>query len=283
MASAPLSEQHSTGLLYLNMLMFALHTGWSAAVLALGNLQGGVTLYSTNFTATLAAPDLAPRASPAGELRLAWVTAFFFLVTAFAHLGSCWIWRPSYMACLAVAQNPYRWVEYFFSASAMMLAISYSAGVRDLAALIAVAALTAATMCFGWLHEKISRPHERYDAWTLPLASRLQAHLLGWVPMAAAWYVTLDAFFRAAAVGRPPFFVYMVVVGQAVAFAAFVAPQLYQALSPPSRYIGGEYAYQVLSLAAKSFLGGVLLAYVLTVEDFGGALAGAAAEAGSGE
>jgi hypothetical protein len=219
-----LSAEHSTGLTYLNLLMFALHAGWSGAVLALGDLQGRVTVYSTNFTDPWAA---GPSFSPAGDLRLTWITAFFFLVTATAHLGSGWIWRRSYLDCVGRAQNPYRWAEYFLSASAMMLAISYTAGVRELPTLVAVAALTATAMCFGWLHEQISRPHERFDAWTLPLRSRVQAHVLGWLPLAAAWYVTLDSFCRASAAARPPFFVYLVVVGQAVSFASFALPQLY--------------------------------------------------------
>lgn len=280
---APLCARHATGLVYLNLLMFALHAGWSAVVLALSNLRGSVTLYSTNFTAMLEeAPDMSPRYSEAGQLRLAWITAFFFLVTAAAHLGSGWIWRGAYLNHLSMAQNPYRWIEYFLSASAMMLAIAYSAGVRDLATLVAVAALTASTMGFGWLHEVQNRPHEQFDAWTLPLSSRVQAHLLGWIPMAVAWYITLDSFFRATSATRPPFFVYLIVVGQALSFATFILPQLYQVLSPPSRYIGGEFAYQVLSLAAKSFLGGVLLGYVLVVEDFSQAMAGQINEMGSG-
>ena len=78
----------------------------------------------------------------------------------------------------------------------------------------------------------------------------------------------------------PPDFVYVIVLGEAVVFFSFGAPQLYQVLAPPSRYVYGEYAYQVLSLSSKALLGTALLVNVLIYDSFDEVLSGI--ESGSG-
>ena len=59
----------------------------------------------------------------------------------------------------------------------------------------------------------------------------------------------------------------MIVWSQLVLFLSFGAVQLWQQASPPSMYFRGEMAYQVLSLACKGTLGGLLLANVLVLGD----------------
>lgn len=279
----PVSKGHAAALTWFNATLFLLHGGWTAVVLTMANLSGGLPLYRVNMSLAVVeaasaagnATGVVPMFAPDGQLRLAWLTAYFFGITAAAHLGSAWLWRASYLRNLAEGRNPFRWAEYALSASAMMVAIAYSSVVWDTTLLLCIGVLTVVTMSFGWLNEVINRPDPGADRWLLPLPDRAQAHLMGFIPFLTAWYITVRSFLDVAAVARPPGFVYFIVGGQAVGFVAFALPQLFQVLSRPSRYLWGEYAYMVLSFVVKSVLGGLLLGFVITNPDFEEALTSA--------
>lgn len=280
-----LDATHRRWLTLLNLVMFGVHAGMTGVVLAFANMRMEVTTYETTLHFEQRAEggfDLIPAYRPFVQpLQLAWGVVFFFLVSAVAHLGNGWLWRDTYFCYLARAQCPMRWVEYALSASTMMIIIAYTAGVRGYIDLVYIFGLTATTMSFGWLNEVINRPEPLSDAWQLPLLARVQAHLIGYVPLVVAWFGVLYAFARASdGCRRPPDFVYAIVAAEAVLFFSFGGPQAYQALARPSRYVHGEYAYQVLSLVAKATLGAVMLANVLAYDSFESAVEPSSGEDG---
>ena len=279
---------HGARLTAFNLAMCAFHTTFVVVVVSTANMKLSVPLYDTalEFTAATATEGmrLEPLYVESGGLRVSVLAAAFFACSAVAHLGNAVLWRSSYLDGLARGQCLSRWVEYFVSASVMMLAIAYTSGIRCYSQLLQIFALTATTMTFGWLNEVINRPScGGEDRWEHPFLFRAQAHLCGYIPQIAAWYCILYAFLGASDGGAcgPPDFVYFIVLGEAAVFFSFGAPQLFQVLAPPSRYVWGEYAYQVLSLVAKGLLGMTLLFNVLIYDSFDEAVTGT--EAGSGD
>lgn len=190
--------------------------------------------------------------------------ASFFLLSAVFHYGNAWLWHTWYLDNLARCRAPARWAEYFLSASVMSVCLAFPAGMMSLVELWLVFALTATTMLFGDLTERLNRPKQGVDEWEEPSAwARLRPHLYGYVPQCAARAAILFTFFRGtvgyASEQRPPDFVAAIVFSQLVLFFSFGFVQLAVLLSPPSRYAYGELAYQALSLVSKGALGITLL------------------------
>ena len=165
----------------------------------------------------------------------------------------------------------WRWLEYFFSASIMMLILGGMMGVRELRSLQAQVGAMATVILFGWLTDLISsplieehntvvgrltfvrrwKPHTRLVRW--------QAHLYGYIPYALVWVLTFRGYNNAIdAFGKwlPPAS-HQMVIGTFVAFTVFGVVQAVLQVLPfgPSLYAWGELVYIVLSFAAKSNLG----------------------------
>jgi len=280
-------HDYRTRLTIVNLAMCTFHTIFAAVVFGTANMRLSVPMYDTALTFHVASSTEGMRLTPvyveSGDLRVSWLAVAFFACSAVTHLGNAVLWRSFYLDGLASGRCISRWVEYFVSASVMMLAIAYTSGIRGYTELFQIFALTATTMTFGCLNEVINRPSRTgNDLWERPLHIRAQAHLCGYIPQFAAWYCILYAFLGAAdsSVCGPPGFVYVIVLGEAGVFFSFGAPQLYQVLAPPSRYVYGEYAYQMLSLTSKALLGMTLLVNVLIYDSFDEVLSGI--EPGSG-
>jgi heliorhodopsin len=93
------------------------------------------------------------------SLRIGPAVAFFLALAAADHLL---VASPGvhgwYERGLARRAGYARWIEYSISASAMIVLIGVFAGVRDLAAVIAVFAANTAMILFGLLMERQQRP-----------------------------------------------------------------------------------------------------------------------------
>lgn len=269
-----LSVGQKNRLVTFNACMSFFHLMFALATSGAGNMDLNIPVYDTTLTFSPATNtsgfDLLPTYTSSGTLELTKLAALFFLLSAIAHLGNGFIWPKFYFKYLEKAQSPTRWIEYFFSASVMMLSIAYTSGIRGYTELNCIFWLVATTILFGWLQEVINRPAEGKDEWQLDIVSRSQAHFLGYIPQLAAWYSVLYTFLSSASGGctGPPNFVYLIILGEAVLFFSFGIPQLYQILSPPSRYVIGEYIYQLLSLLSKGLLGMILLTNVLLYDRF---------------
>ena len=259
----------------LNASMCLFHLAFMTVTLTVGKLDLSVPMYRTTITfrvnnqtenTTLPAFELIPEYTKYGSLYLTVVTALFFLCSALAHGGNATLWRSFYERELTLCRVTTRWIEYFFSASIMVLVIAYNAGIREYLLLIGITLLIASTMPFGLLTEIYARPLNATQ-WCQPLALRLLFHLLGYIPQLSAWLLILLNFYGETPT-EPPEFVYAIVWSELVLFFSFGFVQLYQILSEPQDYYKGEIAYQWLSLIAKGVLGLVLLSNVLILGSF---------------
>ena len=265
-----------------NLALALFHGGLAALTLAVGNVDLAVPVYKTvldfrvlnatdanGTSAPTDAWELVPSYARSGSLPFTVLTAAFFLLSATFHLLNATLLRGVYLRELARCCTPTRWVEYFLSAPIMMVLIAYMLGVRDRASLLAVAALVAATMPYGYWVEQLGRPASP-EAWTRSLAYRLTPWAVGHVPQLAAWAIVLLQFYDGTAdpADVTPAFVHVILWAQLVLFFSFGAASLLAQAAAPRLFYRGEVLFQVLSLVSKGLLGGLLLANVLMLSSF---------------
>jgi hypothetical protein len=258
-----------TGLLLgWNAAMAAFHAVLAGTTLAVGKVGLAVPVYRTGLDfveyGSGQAWDLIPVHVRAGGLPLTVLAALFFLLSSAFHLLNCTLLRRFYLRELARCRTPTRWVEYTLSAPVMMLIIAYSLGVRERNVLLAVAALTASTMPFGYWVEREGRPAS-LEEWSRPLRERLLPWLLGHIPQLAAWAIILLQFFDSGfdPVDRAPWWVHLILWAELLLFLSFGVASVLSQAGPPRLFYRGELLFQVLSLVSKGLLGVVLLANVL--------------------
>jgi Heliorhodopsin len=181
--------------------------------------------------------------------------AVFLLLAAFDHLATATFARRTYENDLGRGINRFRWVEYSFSATLMVLLIASYSGITDITAIVAIAGANVAMILFGWLQERMNPPG-RATTTMIPFWFGTIAGLAPWV---AIWVNVLGA-------PQIPGFVYGIVVAELIFFFSFGLNQWlqYRGIGRWRNYAYGEKAYLVLSLAAKS---------VLAWQIYGGSLA----------
>mgnify|MGYP002843357355 CR=1 FL=1 len=162
----------------------------------------------------------------------------------------------------------------------MLLLTCLLLGLRMLHIIWMVTGLMAITITFGWMTELhsaklIEGPREgappyKFCGWTLTRRwlpgswkTRMQIHLLGYLPYALLWGVVFDQFrLNIEVIGDtlPPF-VNAATIGSFALFTLFGVVQLANQVFPygPSVYWMGEVAYVVLSFAAKANLGFIVI------------------------
>jgi hypothetical protein len=203
-------------------------------------------------------PPGTPPAAPATlfEVPIGWATALFLVLAALDHLVTATVARDRYESDLRRGINRFRWVEYSFSATLMVILISMYSGITGIAALIAIVGANVAMILFGWVQE-LMNPPRRAETTMLPFWFGTIAGLAPWVAIAI----------NVVGAETVPGFVYGIVVVQFVLFFSFGLNQWlqYRGLGRWSDYAFGEKGYLVLSLVAKS---------VLAWQIFGGSLAG---------
>ena len=272
-------------LLYLNLAGAIAHLALAIVTLAVAGANGDVnTPIVSTYTIELgynnqSSDPYIPSVLKYGSFSIPWATFTFFFLSAFAHsiIVVCnWTqmrasnaqsarqqgWRGWYLVWLSSAQNPARWLEYFASASVMILLIAVVGGISNVFTLIALYTLIATTQLFGHLAE-LSNPADSDGTWLKKSRlARLWPSLLGWVPYVPVWLIVLWNFHRAidkaAANDREvPGFVYGIIYGQIVLFSLFAIPQLVVLglTNGPKYYWIGEASYLVLSLSSKLCLG----------------------------
>ena len=251
--------------------MTVFHFGMVILTCSVGNLSLSAPLYYTKLRFVAEAGGgfaLVPSSEFLSEFPLTILTALFFALSATFHFGNATIWRKQYMHWLDEKKSVTRWVEYYFSASVMILLIGYATALRSFVEMFYAFFLVATTITFGWVSDSMNRPRSE-DEWENPsVFARLIPHLLGYIPMLAVWTGLFFTLATNANECGPPAYVYVLVIGEFVLFISFGIPQLYQIIAPPRKYIYGEYVYQILSLIAKGTLGGILLAFVLLYDTF---------------
>lgn len=197
----------------------------------------------------------APAPESLFEVRIGWAIAVFLLLAALDHLLTGTVGRTTYEADLRCGINRFRWVEYSFSATLMVLLISMYAGITGITALIAIVGANVAMILFGWIQERMNPPGRTHTT--------MLAFWFGTLAGLAPW-IAISVNFAGA--DEVPGFVYGIFVVQAVFFFSFGLNQWlqYRGVGPWTDYAFGEKAYLVLSLGAKS---------ALAWQIFGGSLA----------
>ena len=234
--------------------------------IAVGMLLAAETIYMLLASNDLALPVTASylRTDPVAvtgatmpqvvfSLRIGPAVAVFLALAAIDHLL---VAAPGvhgwYEHGLSRRANYARWIEYSVSASVMIVLIGLFAGIRDLAAVVAVFAANTAMILFGLLMERQQRPGAAdWSAFWF-------GSLIGVVPWALiAIYVAQPA--------QVPGFVYAITIVQFVLFFSFAVNMAlqYAQIGRWRDYIHGEVVYIILSLTAKSLLALLIFANVL--------------------
>lgn len=191
-----------------------------------------------------------PIPSEIAAYSVTWYSAVFILLSGIDHLA-CVIFKSSYQFYIERHQNPFRWLEYAFSASLMRVMIAQLSGVTDVHLLGCIYVLAAVTMIMGGLHESANAKF-RADGGQQNWAP----FLLAWIPHAASWAVIMNYFLKAVIEADPPNFVY------AIVFILFILDGTFALLfwlqwakiGIFKDYVVGEKGFILLSFTAKALL-----------------------------
>lgn len=186
-----------------------------------------------------------PASEPLFDVRIGIAVAVFLALAAIDHLITATAGRSTYERDLRGGINRFRWVEYSFSATLMVILIGFYSGITNIATVIAVAGANVAMILFGWIQERMNPPG-RTSTTMLPFWFGTIAGIAPWVAIVVQ-VVGADAV---------PGFVYGIVVVQFVLFFSFGLNQWlqYRGVGPWGDYVHGEKTYLVLSLTAKTLL-----------------------------
>ena len=183
----------------------------------------------------------------------------FFLLSAVAQTVQI-VWMDEDY----VDQIRLRYMEYSISASIMLVCIAIEVGISDIVSLVSLAILMFETNVLGLLADILTETTQ--NTWAL------LAHLAAWISCCAPYTMILVQFFYNVqnSQRRPPDFVYAIVFVMALLFCSFGFVQSCDLLFQPEdeqrkhdfkRNIA--YAYDVLSLTAKTLLAWLILGPIL--------------------
>jgi len=177
------------------------------------------------------------------------IVASFPLISALAHFAIAFVKNKQYNENLKKGMNPYRWYEYAFSSSIMIVLIALFLGVWDFWSLVMIFVLNAMMIMFGYLMEVVNQKTEK-TSWS--------AFILGSISGFTPW-VVLYAYFIAAinsVNSEVPTFVYMILLIYFFLFNIFAVNMVlqYKGVGRWRDYLYGERVYIILSFVAKSIL-----------------------------
>lgn len=226
---------------------------WNLALTVLHLAQAlGVVVLASDFAITVTSSF--PAGPPGSEVPppealfdvpIGAAIAVFLTLAALDHLLTATIGRGSYERDLRRGINRFRWVEYSFSASIMVVLICLYSGITGIAALVAIVGANVAMILFGWVQELMNPPGRT----TTTMLAFWFGTLAGLAPWVALTINLVGA-------DELPGFVIGIFVSLFVFFMSFGLNQWlqYRGVGPWHDYAFGEKAYLVLSLAAKSAL-----------------------------
>ncbi len=177
------------------------------------------------------------------------ILSSFLLLSALALLIIAFIKNDSYVANLKKGMNPYRWYEYFFTSSIMLVIIATFVGVWDLWSLVMIFVLNGVMILCGYLMEKLNFYSKKTD-WTAYLVGCL-AGFTPWIVLAAYFIAALGSSDT-----NPPTFVYLTLLFYFLIFNSFSVNMIlqYKGVGKWKDYLYGERVYILLSFIAKSIL-----------------------------
>jgi hypothetical protein len=184
------------------------------------------------------------------------LVAAFLLISAVAH-GLISIPKRTnsiYNADLGKGINRFRWFEYAFSSSIMLVLISTLFGIYDIGSLILIFVVNASMNLFGLVMEQLNSGREKENV-------RWGPFVWGSVAGLAPWAVILIYMFGNGNYNLVPWFVWAIVITYFVAFNTFPINMIlqYTRKGKWKDYVYGERVYIVLSLVAKTLLAWLVL------------------------
>jgi hypothetical protein len=225
-----------------NLGLTVLHLAQAVAVVVLAS-DFAITVTSS-FPAGPPGTEVPP-AEALFDVAIGVAIAAFLGLAALDHLLTATVARGTYERDLRRGINRFRWVEYSFSATIMVVLICLYSGITGISALIAIAGANVAMILFGWLQELMNPPGRA--------STTMLAFWFGTLAGLAPW-IALTVNLTGA--DEIPGFVVGIFVSLFVFFMSFGLNQWlqYRGVGPWRDYAFGEKAYLVLSLAAKSAL-----------------------------
>jgi hypothetical protein len=227
--------------------------GWNIGLAFLHLAQAVVVVVlATDFavTVTRSLPTGPPGTTPSApealfDLPVGAAVAVFLALAGVDHLLTATALRRTYESDLRGGINRFRWVEYSFSATIMVLLIALYSGIDGISALIGIAGANVAMILFGWLQESANPPGRT--------TVTMKPFWFGCVAGVAPW---IAIGYNLVAAEEVPGFVVGIFVSLFVFFNSFALNQWlqYRQVGPWRSYAFGEKAYLVLSLVAKSAL-----------------------------
>lgn len=184
------------------------------------------------------------------------LVASFLLISAVAH-AIISIPRKTnaiYSADLKKGINKFRWFEYAFSSSIMIVLISTLFGIYDIASLVLIFIVNAAMNLFGLDMELL-------NAGTTKGKVNWGPFVWGSIAGIAPWVAILLYMFGNANFDMVPWFVWAIIGTYFVAFNTFPINMIlqYKGVGKWKDYLYGERVYIILSLVAKSILAWLVL------------------------
>jgi hypothetical protein len=252
------TESSLTRLRRWNLGLTLLHGVQVVAVLVLAN---GFAITVTSQFPSGPPGTAAPAPDALFGVTVGSAIAVFLALAALDHLLTATVLRSRYEADLRAGLNRFRWIEYSFSATIMVILIAFYNGLTGITEVILLCGANVAMILFGWLQE-VMNPPGRTSTTMLPF-------WFGCVAGAAPWVAIVVNLIGASNsdTNEVPGFVYGIVASLFVFFMSFALNQWlqYRRIGKWADYAYGEKAYLVLSLVAKS---------ALAWQIFGGSLAG---------
>lgn len=206
------------------------------------------------------------------------VGAFFLLSFAFQFVPAAMplLWRNLSTRLTTQAIQPFRFVEYSFSASCLFLVALLIDGVMDLYHVVLAFAAMWTVMMFGLLQELTAWYLRRLEQLGGPRRNMLEffmPHAIGWVLYIVLWAEAIDRFsldMDNIKPNKPPQWVVSFYYFLFAAFTSFGANQavemvrLFRTAADDAKALANiaivhEYVYTLLSLLAKSVSGYFLL------------------------
>ena len=233
-----------------NLIMGFFHLIQGIIVLAISDPEKGIVPITINYLRyDIELQKLLPATEQITEVNIAWFVALFFFMSAFAHLFVSTVYREKYEEDLRVGINRVRWFEYAFSASVMMLAISFLSGIYDLSSLVMIFTLDALMNLLGLAMEVHNVGNSKVNWLT---------YILGCIAGIVPWVVFGIYVYGAREFGggNIPDFVYWIYVSIFIFFNSFAINMIlqYRKVGLWKDYLYGEKVYIVLSLVAKTLL-----------------------------
>eukprot|EP00276_Gloeochaete_wittrockiana_P008621 CAMPEP_0184645900 /NCGR_PEP_ID=MMETSP0308-20130426/2494_1 /TAXON_ID=38269 /ORGANISM="Gloeochaete witrockiana, Strain SAG 46.84" /LENGTH=273 /DNA_ID=CAMNT_0027075389 /DNA_START=127 /DNA_END=945 /DNA_ORIENTATION=- len=157
--------------------------------------------------------------------------------------------NAAYNKFIARNVNPFRWLEYSFSASLMHVEIAMLSGITDIHILWSIFGLCWIVMVLGYIFE-VENGNRRGKS------KNWFSYWIAFVPHMWNWAIILCYFFTIVRRGSPPAFVWAIIFVLFILDATFavIFGLQWAEVGKFKDYVFGEYGFIILSFTAKQLL-----------------------------